>query len=79
MIELTSKDLFQIASFVVVGGGVLWRFSSLLGEIKSDLKLINQQLEQIAPKLDDHEARIRALEKACLASHGSGSGTSGTP
>lgn len=63
MIELTSKDMLQIASLIVVGGGVLWRFSSLLGEIKSDLKLINQRLEQIAPKLDDHEARIRQLEK----------------
>lgn len=72
MIELTTKDLFQIASFIVVGGGVLWRFSSLLGEIKSDLKLINQRLEQIAPKLDDHEARIRQLEKLIAEKLGTG-------
>ena len=65
MIELNSKDLLQIASLLLVGGGVLWRFSSLLGDIKTDLQLINQKLTQIVPKLDDHEARIRHLEKVC--------------
>lgn len=63
MIELNTKDLLQIASFLIVGGGILWRFSSLLGDIKTDLKLINQQLGQIVPKLDDHETRIRRLEE----------------
>lgn len=72
MIEISTKELLQILSFVAVGGGVLWRFSSLLGEIKADLQLINQQLSQIVPKLDDHEARIRLVEKILAERFGSG-------
>lgn len=72
MIELSSKDLLQITSLLLVGGGVLWRFSSLLGDIKTDLQLINQKLSQIAPRLDDHEARIRHLEKLIAEKLGTG-------
>jgi hypothetical protein len=63
MIELTMRDLIQIVSLLVVGGGVVWRFGTILGEIKSDIKLINQKLEQIVPKLEDHESRLRKLEE----------------
>jgi hypothetical protein len=63
VVELNTKDLLQVTSILLVGGGVLWRFSSLLGDIKTDLHLINQKLSQIIPKLDDHETRIRQVEK----------------
>jgi hypothetical protein len=56
------KDILQIASFVVVAAGIIWRFSNILADIKTDLKLIAQKLNDLGPKLDDHEARIRVLE-----------------
>lgn len=64
-IEISAKDIVQIASLLLVGGGVIWRFSTVLGDIKTDLKLIAQKLNDVNPKIDDHEARIRLLESKC--------------
>jgi len=61
-IEISAKDLLQITSFVIVAAGIIWRFSNMLSDIKTDLKLIAQKLNDTSPKLDDHEARIRLLE-----------------
>jgi len=66
MIELTAKDMIQIATFIMLLGGVFWRFSTMLSNIQAELKLIDQKLSQMVPKLDDHETRIRALERKCL-------------
>lgn len=64
-IEISAKDVLQIVSLLLVGGGVIWRFSTVLGDIKTDLKLIAQKLNDVNPKIDDHEARIRLLESKC--------------
>ena len=62
--NLEAKDIVQIVTMLVLLGGVFWKFSSMLGEIQSELKLITQKLDQVHPQLLDHEVRIRALEKA---------------
>ena len=64
-IEISTKDIMQIVSLLVLGGGVIWRFSTVLGDIKTELKLIAQKLNDVNPKLEDHEARIRILESKC--------------
>lgn len=66
MIELTAKDMIQIATFIMLLGGVFWRFSTLLTNIQAELKLIDQKLSQMVPRIDDHETRIRTLERKCL-------------
>ena len=66
MIEIGAKDIVQIATFILLLGGVFWRFSTLLTNIQAELKLIDQKLSQLVPRLDDHETRIRALERKCL-------------
>ena len=61
-LEISVKDFIQVASFVLVGAGIIWRFSNILSDIKMELRLIAQKLNDTAPKLDDHETRIRILE-----------------
>ena len=66
MIELSSKDLLQLATFVILAVGALWRFNNILGDIKTKLELITQRLNDLHPMMSDHEQRIRALEKKCV-------------
>lgn len=65
MLEINLKDVVQMTTFLILLGTVFWRFSNVLGDIKTELRLIMQKLEQINPQLLDHEHRIRELEKKC--------------
>jgi len=60
-----TKEIMQLVTLIILLGGVFWKFSSMLGEIQSELKLITQKLDQVHPQLLDHEVRIRTLEKNC--------------
>lgn len=63
MIELNTKDLLQLATFIILAVGSLWRFNTVMGDIKTKLELITQRLNDVMPQLADHEARLRLLEK----------------
>ena len=76
-VEINLKDIIQVVTFVVLLVSVFWKFSMILSNIQTELRLITQAMSNLSPQLVDHETRIRKLEgevanlgSACKVQHG---------
>ena len=62
-LNITLRDIAYGVSMLVTMGVSVWRLSSVLGKINTQLALIEKRLDDVTPKLYDFEKRIRELEK----------------
>lgn len=60
--EVNIHDLVQIVIFLGSFIAGIWKFSSVLNDLKTELKLIGQKMETFMSEKNDHEGRIRKLE-----------------
>lgn len=61
--DVTMRDLLYGVSLLITMGVSVWRLSSVLGKVHTSLALIEKRLDDVTPKLQDFESRIRELEK----------------
>ena len=61
--DITVRDIAYGISMLTTMGVSVWRLSSVLGKINTQLALIEKRLDDVTPKLQDFENRIRELEK----------------
>jgi len=62
-LNITLRDIAYGVSMLVTMDVSVWRLSSVLGKINTQLALIEKRLDDVTPKLHDFENRIRELEK----------------
>jgi hypothetical protein len=67
MIELNIRDAIYVAGFIITAVTAVWKLGGVLNKINTTLALLEKRLEEISPKLSDHESRIREIEKALWA------------
>jgi len=67
MIELNVRDAIYVLGFIATAITAIWKMSGVLNRINTTLALLEKRLEEITPKLSDHESRIREIEKSLWA------------
>lgn len=56
------RDIIQLSIFIITIIGGIWKFSGVLNELKIELRLMREKLDNLHPRIEDHESRIRHLE-----------------